>query len=189
MKTKNKFISLKNLLFNKTTPFSLLSFIIILLSGCKKNNQNVNLPILETKKNEEPLINDNMNVSAEDLSNLIYDSNPHIIFDIPIPIKTTHLQSLNENELTYVHWYESYLKVPALINFYNKALEIEGWEIEDLSTTQEGLIIARKPNKSCAISIRPEIIEQTTEPKSKIGIFTKNSKEENSSSTLDDISK
>lgn len=48
--------------------------------------------------------------------------------------------------------------IKKVISFYNRELEILGWEFKDLSTKQEGLFICNKSSKTCVVSVRPNDI-------------------------------
>lgn len=181
MNTKNYLFYISKSQFKPSLFFCLIgAFLIFSTSGCKKNNKEVKLSTTESIKikpedSKLTLTNNDMVKSAQDdFSNFINDNlDSHTIYNIPIPVKTNIVASSNDEiKSSSINWYESYLDSESVVNFYNKTLEFEGWEIEDLSSEAEGLIIARKPTKSCAISIRPG---QYGELKSKIGIFARNS--------------
>lgn len=75
--------------------------------------------------------------------------------DIPSPIGFTTVSGNSEKSDKTVFCYQGSLGVAQSTEFYQHAMELTGWEIKNFSTKREGLLICTKPNKECAISIRP----------------------------------
>lgn len=50
--------------------------------------------------------------------------------------------------------YQGDMSIEQSIAFYKETMEIDGWEIQDFSTNEEGLLFCNKINKRCALSIR-----------------------------------
>ncbi len=76
-------------------------------------------------------------------------------FDIPQPLgftATTRQSSLDGDYLLYVGTQAR----PKVIDFYMRAMESNGWDIQNFSNHCEGLLVCSKPHKTCTISIRSE---------------------------------
>ena len=52
--------------------------------------------------------------------------------------------------------YHGNQNIEKVISFYNRELEVMGWEFKDLSTKHEGLFVCNKSSKTCVVSIRPK---------------------------------
>ena len=78
--------------------------------------------------------------------------------NVPVPVGFTpvanHTVKTND-EHTKVLCYTGRLNLKQSITFYKQSMELDGWDIQDFSTTREGLIFCNKSGKHCAISIRP----------------------------------
>lgn len=95
--------------------------------------------------------------------------------DIPVPVgfkPQTHRMHHNNSaqEKTCSLCYAGNLTVDQSIAFYKQAMELEGWEIQDFSTEQEGLLFCNKVNKQCALSVRPS--PKSSPYKTNLCIFT-----------------
>lgn len=78
-------------------------------------------------------------------------------FDIPIPLAFTLAHSSSKKQpvgLGDFMQYTGALAVPEAIAFYKREMERAGWDINDLSSTQEGFLYCTKPTKQCGIEIR-----------------------------------
>lgn len=76
-------------------------------------------------------------------------------FDIPQPVgfsSTTKQSGLDGDYLLY----EGHLPRAKVVDFYTRAMEQHGWEIQDFSNRFEGLLCCNKPHKRCSLSIRAE---------------------------------
>ena len=109
--------------------------VILFLSGCKQSSSQKNLSALN-----DPLLQQAKHA------------------DIPSPLGFTALSHKNNssNSGKTVFCYRGSLSTKKSTEYYQHAMELTGWEIRNFSTESEGLLICTKPNKQCAISIRPE---------------------------------
>ncbi len=67
--------------------------------------------------------------------------------DLPVPVGFSAQSSA---PLCYV----GTLGIESVRDFYHKQMERLGWVLEDFSQTSEGLLICRKPTRTCVISLR-----------------------------------
>ncbi len=67
--------------------------------------------------------------------------------DLPVPVG---FRAQSSAPLTY----SGTLGVRHVRDFYHKQMERLGWMLEDYSTQDEGLLICRKPTRTCVISLR-----------------------------------
>jgi len=80
--------------------------------------------------------------------------------DIPMPIGCRLIEKKNTlyantalDHSTFLH-YTTPLPLFHTITFYSNEMERAGWDIINLSTDIEGMLMCSKPSKSCVISIR-----------------------------------
>lgn len=98
--------------------------------------------------------------------------------DLPIPIGFKHIKLSNNNDFSinkksdFLSYHGS-LDLIQTLEFYYKALEREGWKIDDLSNDYEGLLFCSKPAKQCVISLR-----SSNKNKTKVCLFIKNKLDE-----------
>ena len=69
--------------------------------------------------------------------------------DLPVPVGFSAQSSA---PLRYV----GTLAITQVRDFYHKQMERLGWVLEDFSHESEGLLICRKPSRTCVISLRVE---------------------------------
>ncbi len=94
--------------------------------------------------------------------------------DLPVPIGFRHIKQSNNCALSVDKKsdflsYQGDLDLVQTLEFYYKALEREGWQIEDLSNDHEGLLFCLKPTKQCVVSLR-----RFKKNKTKVYLFVKN---------------
>lgn len=108
--------------------------------------------------------------------------------DIPVPVGFVPVAEKNDIALTF-YSYKGTLSIDQCTTFYKQAVELDGWEIQDFSSTEEGLLFCNKPNKSCAISVRPMTCPSKQPPyyKTEIRIIFQDIKEISSEETDDPI--
>ena len=93
--------------------------------------------------------------------------------DLPVPIGFKHIKLSNDNDFSINKKsdflsYHGNLDLIQTLEFYYKALEREGWKIDDLSNDNEGLLFCSKPAKQCVISLR-----SSSKNKTKVCLFIK----------------
>jgi hypothetical protein len=71
-------------------------------------------------------------------------------FDLPIPLTFFPLGSCTENFIKY----HGKLSVAQAIAFYDRSMEIHGWDALNLSVDHEGFFYCKKPNKTCGIYLQ-----------------------------------
>jgi hypothetical protein len=79
-------------------------------------------------------------------------------FDIPIPLTFTLAESNTKQQPNAYNDYMRYngsLSVAQTSSFFKKEMELAGWDIVDLSNSNEGFLYCMKPTKQCGIEIRP----------------------------------
>ena len=75
--------------------------------------------------------------------------------DIPMPVgfvPSTHQTPTQQHQTSLS--YKGNLPVAQSVMFCKKSMELNGWDIQDFSVDQEGLLFCNKSKKKCAISIR-----------------------------------
>jgi len=80
-------------------------------------------------------------------------------FDIPTPLTFTALSTSTSTTGSSMHdafRYGGMLPIGPTIAFYKREMERNGWDIVDLSDTQEGFLYCSKPTKVCGIAIRTQ---------------------------------
>lgn len=75
--------------------------------------------------------------------------------DISTPVGYK-LASSDDKDATSFFEYHGNQDVKKVISFYNRELELTGWEFKDLSTKHEGVFVCNKSSKTCVISVRPK---------------------------------
>ncbi len=98
--------------------------------------------------------------------------------DLPVPIGFKHIKLSNNNDFSTNKKsdflsYHGDLDLIQTLEFYYKALEREGWKIDDLSNDHEGLLFCSKPLKQCVISLR-----NYNKNRTKVCLFIKNKLDE-----------
>jgi len=97
---------------------------------------------------------------SQNLHHLTYAALQHAKqCDIPVPVGFNPVATKkNEDEALQrsktMLCYQGNLSVDQIIDFYKQAMEINGWRIQDFSTSEEGLLFCNKARKQCALSIR-----------------------------------
>ena len=117
-----------------TATFLVSAFLLISFSGCLKQTDSI-------KKNSR--------------FNTGLGHPKH--FDIPLPATfsaTTASSQPFANQIRDALTYNGTLSVKHTIEFYQREMEQAGWQVEDLSGSNEGFLYASKPGKFCGISIR-----------------------------------
>jgi hypothetical protein len=76
--------------------------------------------------------------------------------DVSTPVGFKLVKSDIDNNNLAFFVYHGNQDIKRVISFYNRELEILGWEFKDLSTKQEGLFICNKSLKTCVVSVRPK---------------------------------
>jgi hypothetical protein len=119
--------------FRQTTRLFLILAPIVLLSSCGKVNQ-------EQEREENVFI-----------SHLKQQ-------DIPVPVGFSPIEDPSKATAapsnTISLCYKGNLNIDQSVHFYKQSMELNGWEIQDFSTKQEGLLFCNKTSRKCAISIR-----------------------------------
>lgn len=78
-------------------------------------------------------------------------------FDIPVPLSFSLASSASQKKSAGPSDFMQYagsLSVSETISFYKREMERAGWDINDLSSNQEGFLYCTKPTKQCGIEIR-----------------------------------
>lgn len=128
-----------------------LLFVLVLVGGCGKK---IGICSSELPKNK----------------NLVTMANQN---DLAVPVGYRlkgYSQSSNASTESLLFVYDGNQGAARVGYFYKKELELRGWIYSDLSTKKEGLLIANKSQKKCAISIRP-----VKENSSSVYLFIQNS--------------
>ena len=76
-------------------------------------------------------------------------------FDIPQPLGFTAATRQSATSGDYL-LYTGTQSRPKIIEFYLRAMESNGWELQNFSNNFEGLLVCTKPHKTCTISVRTE---------------------------------
>ena len=74
--------------------------------------------------------------------------------DTPAPLGYKSVTQETTNNISHTT-YEGGLSIAQAKAFYLQEMERLGWDITNLSTEQEGLLICNKMHKKCIVSIRP----------------------------------
>ena len=151
--------------------FVLLAFVMIISSCIKKKDTKSNL------KNPD-------NISLKEAK----------YFDIPLPIgykfiykpkpwrriidyKKNKIKKILPEDFSKNSEFIVYLgnlDIERLVNYYNRNMDLFGWEVINLSNDQEGLLICNKLNKCCVVSIRNDMNICKDNSGSCICLFIKN---------------
>jgi len=97
--------------------------------------------------------------------------------DIPVPVgyELLHAQTKNldgqADEASMVFCYEGKLSFKQVVDFYLQNMELLGWDINDLSSDDEGMIFCSKINKTCAISIRGRSSAKNAQNKGGVRVY------------------
>jgi hypothetical protein len=79
-------------------------------------------------------------------------------FDVPVPLgftlKATSSRAMQDGYSDFMR-YNGTTAADQTIAFYKREMERSGWDINDLSTTQEGFLFCCKPSKHCGVQIQP----------------------------------
>ncbi len=73
--------------------------------------------------------------------------------DISTPVGFNLVKSDRKGDTTFFE-YHGNQNIEKVVSFYNRELEVLGWEFKNLSTEQEGLFVCNKSSKTCVVSIR-----------------------------------
>lgn len=133
--------------------YKLINFLllIIFVAGCAKRSDQI---LMGTRtQNNELCLTDRL--SSLKNKNTVIEATQH---DLAVPVGYKlkgYSESGGTSGESMLFVYGGGLSVFQVGNFYKKELELAGWVYSDMSTKKEGLLIASKPLKKCAISIRP----------------------------------
>ncbi len=104
--------------------------------------------------------------------------------DIPVPVgyELLHAQTKNldgqADDASMVFCYEGNLSFKQVADFYLQNMERLGWDINDLSSEDEGMLFCSKINKTCAVSIRKSTTVKSNKNRDGIRVYLFLKKEE-----------
>jgi hypothetical protein len=95
------------------------------------------------------------NKSQQKNSTFFFQQAKHVDLPVPLGFEPTS-QFTCDKDLTRktVLQYQGDLSIEKSLTFCKKTMELNGWEIKDFSTKDEGLLFCNKANKNCALSLR-----------------------------------
>lgn len=104
--------------------------------------------------------------------------------DISTPVGYKLIKFDTQTPDTSFFVYQGSSELETVIKFYTRELELSGWSFKNLSTKQEGLLVANKISKMSVISIRPQELGG-----SKICISILNENKQEDSPSLESVNK
>jgi hypothetical protein len=139
-------------------------FVILLFSACGQK---------KSEKNPIYLLN---SFNKKSSSYVLLNEAKYSDIPIPVGFKSVNVSKIEEFHLLEKSEFLSYqgdLNLDDTVDFYNRALEREGWIISDFSGQAEGLLVCSKPAKQCVVSLR-----KFKKNKTNVYMFIKNKKDE-----------
>lgn len=144
-----------NIILGRIAACSLFSFFMLsVFVGCSKKSGMVDLSEQATDQNcVNELSDEQQKIKVKNKDAVVLAKQQ--VLPVPVGYKIKdYVQSQDAGRLVDLFIYYGYASTASVVDFYKKELEFGGWSYKNLSTKNEGLLIANKHRSDCVISIR-----------------------------------